>query len=144
MAPPAAPPSVSAAPPLVPTTSLNPVTAPAETPVGTLPEALPLTAPSTDHHASLKEDDVTYEYEDDEELDENAPEADLGPRRLSRPRLQTARINPAALTMLSGALKLLTPATPPSEPTPTLSRTRISTESLLLFSTDPAAPPPDV
>ena len=78
------------------------------------------------------------------ELDENAPEADIVPSRPSRPRLQMTRINPAALTMLSGALELLTPAVSPSEPKPARLRTRIGTEALLLFSTDPIAPPPDV
>ena len=100
---------------------------------------LPLIAPT-----SLEEDNIAYEYEDDKELDENDPEVDHNPRCSSRPRLQTARISPAALDILSGALELLTPVTPPSKPKPALPRTRISTETLLLFSIDPVAPPPDV
>jgi hypothetical protein len=82
------------------------------------------------------------EYEDDEELDEDAPEVEVIPPSRPPPRLQTARINPAALDMLSGALELLTPAD--AQPKPTGPRTRISSEALLMFSTDPAAPPPDV
>ena len=91
-------------------------------------------------------EDAEYEYEDDVELDEEALEVEdeVVPSRPPRKRLQTARINPAALTMLSGALELLTPAAPPADPQPAGPRTRISTEALLLFSTDPNAPPPDV
>ena len=92
----------------------------------------------------MKEDGIAYEYEDDEELNEKAPEVGHDPRRSSQPCLQTARVNPAALDMLSGALKLLTPAIPPSDPKPALPHTRLSAETLLLFSNDPAAPPPDV
>ena len=95
--PPVAPPATSAAPRLVPTAPpVPPVTAPAETSVNVPPRTPPLTTP-----ALLEEDDITYEYEDDEELGENAPEVDHDPRRSSRPRFQTARINLAALDMLA-------------------------------------------
>ena len=65
------------------------------------------------------------------------PEVDAAP-------LQTARINPAALGMLSGTLELLTPASAQPAPESTGPRTRISSEAILLFSTDPTAPPQDV
>ena len=46
--------------------------------------------------------------------------------------------------MLSGALELLTPASAQPSLESMGTRTRISSEALLLFSTDPIAPPPDV
>ena len=77
------------------------------------------------------------------ELVEDAPKVDkdAAPSRLPRKHLQTDRINPVALTMLSGALDLLTPVAPSTDQQPTGTRTRISTEVLLLFSTEPNAPP---
>ena len=46
--------------------------------------------------------------------------------------------------MLGTAMDLLKPTVQPTDPAPPRSAERIDTESLLLFSTDPDAPPPDV
>ena len=46
--------------------------------------------------------------------------------------------------MLGDAMNLLQPAVQPADPAPPRSSERIDTEALLLFSTDPDAPPPDV
>ena len=92
----------------------------------------------------LSGDVDTHTCEGDKELDEDAPEVDAAPASPPPCRLQMARINPATLDILSGALELLTPTSAQPAPESTGPRTRISSEALLLFSTDPTAPPLDV
>jgi hypothetical protein len=106
-----------------------PVAPPAATPAGI---SVPPPAPPSAALPEIPEDNADYEYEDDVKLNEDAPkvEDDVVPSRPPRKRLQTARINPAALTMLSSALDLLTPSAPPTDPQPTGPWTRISTEAL--------------
>ena len=86
------------------------------------PPVAPPTATSTPSPAAspapipmIAQDDSEFNYEDDKELSEDSPKVDVDtvPSRPRHPRLQAARINPAALEMLSGALDLLTPADPP-------------------------------
>ena len=57
----------------------------------------------------LSGDVDTHTCEGDKELDEDAPEVDAAPASPPPCRLQMARINPATLDILSGALELFTP-----------------------------------
>ena len=80
--------------------------------------SVPPTEPPPAALLTIPEDDAKYEYKDNVDLDEDAPEVDKddGPLWPPRKRLQTARINPATLAMLSGALYLLTSVAPPADP----------------------------
>jgi hypothetical protein len=87
-----------------------------------------------------------FEYKDDVELEVNAPttEDDSSDTKAPHKHLHTASVNPSTLLMLSDTMYLLEPTAPPMESKPTGTRNHISTKALLLFSTDPVAPPPNV